>query len=225
MSCTAVRPAFIFKDILHPKLEEQRGARSWCSVRRQVLAVSWCDKKILNLLTNCYDRPRTQKKQKTKEGLKIRVPQVVEDYRASLNFVDRANAYRLRYYFQHHTNKNTRVQFNHMILLCVVNAWILYTHVNRNNTNRRLTYKEFFVQLIFELGKKGGSHRRRGRKQENKENAHLVFRSNRCQTCAYCKSQGSPNRGNCNTQCLTCGVFLHVDQKNCFAKYHGVDLP
>jgi len=231
-SCTVTRPSFLFKDHLHKKLEEneERGARAWCSWRRRFLAVAWRDKKILNLLTNCHDRPRTRHMETDKNGEEIRVPQVVEDYRASLNYVDRANSYRLRYYFWHRVIKHTRVQFINMVLLCVVNAWILYTYINSADKRKRvskpkLSYKQFFVQLIKELAERGGFHRDRKREAAppSAKEAHIVIRTKQRGTCAYCKVQGSTNRGNCNTKCSSCDLFLHADTKNCFARHHKLD--
>jgi hypothetical protein len=202
----------------------KRGARAWCSWRRRFLGVVWRDKKLLNLISNRYDRPRTQRKQQTKEGEKIRVPQVVEDYRSSLNCVDRANGYRLRYYFWHRTMKNTRVQFNNMVLMCVVNAWILFCSINKV----KMSYKAFFVKLAEELAERGGVHRQRKRSHSEMAHknatSHIVVRVEQRGTCAYCKTQGSSNRNNCSTRCNACNAYLHADQKNCFAHFHGVKL-
>ncbi len=42
----------LFSDFLHPGLDQARGAVKWASWKRKILAVSWRDKKPINILTN-----------------------------------------------------------------------------------------------------------------------------------------------------------------------------
>ena len=79
----------------------------------------WLDKKKLNMLTNYFSQPRTVKHSTLSTGTnkliilfsntigeRLRVPNVIACYRATLGPVDRANAYRLRYRFQHRVFKH-----------------------------------------------------------------------------------------------------------------------
>ncbi len=57
---------------------------------------------------------------------------------------------------------------------------------------------------------------------------HTVVCVEKRGTCAWCEKEGSKIRGDCSRICTGCSVvegkhiYLHSNQKNCFAKYHGV---
>jgi len=223
-SCTATRPSSIFAKRLHKEMQEHeaRGSWAWLSYRRSILAVSWRDQKILNLLTNLVDKPRKAYTRKVK-GERVKVPQIVEEYRTTLNFVDRANAYRLRYPFRHRTVKNTRVQWWTILMMAVVNSWILMSYVNEE----RISYRKFLIDLVEQLEKYAGSRRQcsRTRAPPPKHTVHLPIPAKTRGTCKLCGVVGS-----CTTVCSVCRdergqpVHLHHGKKTCFARFHGVGL-
>ncbi|KAL6046356.1 hypothetical protein QOT17_022236 [Balamuthia mandrillaris] len=223
MSCKADQP---FKQ-MHKSMKVERGAMVWQSgERRKVLAVCWKDKKILNLLTNTVAKP-------IKEG-RERVPQIVSHYRKTLNFVDRANSYRMRYYFKHRIFKHTRAQFINLFFLTAANARILYNAVNKKN----MRHKDFLKKLAFEFRAKGGGKQQNKRKRatkmqncnepsrpvRNKEPLHYPKRVEKRGACAHCKASAAA--GNCRTICVGCTantgdvVYLHAERKDCFVHFH-----
>lgn len=219
-SCTGNRPTFVFSKKLHQELDSERGAWSWASYRCRILAVSWRDRKVLNLLTNFVDKPRVRDT-RTIKGTEVNVPQVVELYRSTLNFVDRANAYRLRYPFRHRISKHTRVQWWTILMMAVVNAWILFKHVNNK---KELKYRQYFIDLMKQLAEFSGSRRKAKRGSNIKTGAvHLPLHQAKRGCCVVCKVPGS-----CSTVCSGCRtasggyVYLHHGKKVCFATYHGV---
>jgi hypothetical protein len=157
LSCKADKP---FSTELHPGLGKEKGSLRWASRKRELLALTWRDKKPINILTNLFPQPRWIKRRgrnEDEEGNMI--PQVIAHYRATLGYVDRANSYRLRYPWRHRIFKHTRVQFMHLFFLAIVNSWILYCHVNKS----KIRYRLFLLQLMEGLAAKGGTHRQHAR--------------------------------------------------------------
>lgn len=228
-SCSANRPSAVFAKALHQNLPAERGSWKWLSWSRQILAISWRDRKILNLLTNTVEKPRKVRGKKIK-GARVHIPNVVEQYRSSLNYVDRANAYRLRYPFRHRVIKNTRAQWQTMIFMTIVNAWILHTYVNE--PSKKMKYKDFFAHLAKELADRGGVQRSRSRgglEPPPKSSAcHVPKPAPKRGTCAWCREHGVKARGNCTTICSTCRtkeggpVYLHACKNDCFLRAHNL---
>jgi len=133
----------------------KKGAFTWTCGKEKLLAVSWVDKKVMNIMTNLFEKPGNAG---YKNG--IPVPNFIATYRSTLGYVDQANAFRLRYRFRHRILKHTRAQFISIFFLAIVNSWVLYKHVNKK---MEFTYREFFRELIESLGQAGGRHRKRRR--------------------------------------------------------------
>jgi hypothetical protein len=160
LSCKADQP---FSSNLHPYLGAAHSALRWATWKCKLLAISWRDKKPINLLTNCFDKPRTYAS-KGRNNKKRKIPQVITLYHQTLSFVNHANSYQLQYSWGHHTNKHTHVQFIHLFFLTIINSWILHHYMNKV----QVSYKEFFCQLLNGLASEGGEHHQHARKGEAK---------------------------------------------------------
>ena len=84
-SCKANYP---FKPHTLTRLGKRKGALAWTTTGGNLLVASWLDKKAINILTNAFKRPETVE---WKNGQPV--PNFIQAYRNTLNFVDRANAY------------------------------------------------------------------------------------------------------------------------------------
>jgi hypothetical protein len=174
-----------------------------------------------------------------KTNQKIEVPQVVELYRSTLGFVDRANAYRLRYPLHHRVPKHTRAQFYGMLGIAIVNSWILFKKVNKL---QKYSYRTYLLQLIRAMAEAGGSLRRRATKNRihrkttsisvgtMKQMPHVPLHGSSSRgTCAQCKQrmEKACPRGGVSWYCAGCisadgsRVWYHLSaEKNCFAEAH-----
>jgi len=217
-----------FKHRTLPFITKRKGSSAWTSSKKKLLVVSWRDKKPPNILTNYYKRPAAAG---WKNGVPI--PNYMASYRSTLGFVDQANAYRLRYRFLHRTMKHTRVQFLSILFLAVVNAWILYKHVNQKND---VTYRQYFRALMDALT--SGTWRKRKPctpkpfstplspttpPSATPSPIHMPLAVQRKGTCAECENGG--NQWNCSFICTGCStdinhlIYLH---QHCFAKHHNI---
>jgi hypothetical protein len=242
-NCTAKRPSALWK-LLQPRVGEARGSRAWVSWNRRILACCWRDKKLLNILTNTAKKPKTASRRtiyisNQKTNQKIEVPQVVELYRSTLGFVDRANAYRLRYPLHHRVPKHTRAQFYGMLGIAIVNSWILFKKVSKL---QKYSYRTYLLQLIRAMAEAGGSLRRRATKNRihrkttsisagtMKQMPHVTLHGGSSRgTCAQCKQRMGKAcpRGGVSWYCAGCisadgsRVWYHLSaEKNCFAEAH-----
>jgi len=129
--------------------------------------VSWLDKKAMNILTNAFEQPQTAE---WKNGRPV--PNFIKAYRNTLNFVDGANAYRLRYRFLHRVFKHTHAQFITILYLAFVNSWLIYKHVNNLQQSKKWgSYRTFFRHLMEWLAQAGGEHRLRNAQQQKRDAA------------------------------------------------------
>lgn len=79
----------LFKSCTLLCLRKEKGLSVWTAYKRQMIAFSWCDKKALNMLMNCYKWPAASTQWKNGRP----VPNIILGYHSTLGFVNQANPY------------------------------------------------------------------------------------------------------------------------------------
>lgn len=220
LSCKGDYP---FKKHTLSKLPKKKGSLVWTSSKKRLLALTWRDKKALNIFTNKFTCPSAARRDNNGRV----IPNVISAYRACLGTVDQANAYRLRYRFQHRIFKHTRAQFMTLLGIAIVNGWVLYKHVNKDED---FAYRKFFRALIDSFACAGGNHRKRKSMAPPvppitlSSASALHHRLRRAPVRGRCASCDKHTATHFCTGCSTAAdeaVFVH--QKNCYDAHHRLD--
>ena len=118
-----------------------------------VMALKWMDTRPVAMLTTVHDDSVVTKQRRTRSvqgGVEdICKPVVVECYNEFMGGVDTGDQLLSYYGFSHRTLKWWRRAFFHLIEVAIVNAYIMYLMTPCEG--RRLTHKEFRIQLAKEL--------------------------------------------------------------------------
>src|SRR4051794_26881026 len=117
------------------------------------------------------------------------------------------------------------MQWQTMLFITIVNAWILHRYIN--GASKATKYKAFFTHLVKELAKKGGQHRKHSQGDlAPPTNCHMPVTAAKCRTCVLCRD-GVRIHGNCLTICSTCWsvdggpIYLHAGKRHgCFLQHH-----
>jgi hypothetical protein len=65
------------------------------------------------------------------------VPNFIQAYCNTLNFINHANAYHLHYQFMHRVFKHMHTQFITILYLAFVNLWLIYKHINKLQQSKK----------------------------------------------------------------------------------------
>ena len=131
----------------------QKGEIVTTMIDDSLMALKWMDKRPVTMLSTIHDDSTVTKQRRTRAvqgGVEeIRKPVVVEQYNQHMCGVDHGDQLLCYYGFSHRTLKWWRRAFFHLIEVAIVNAYILY--LLTPCSGRRMTHKEFRVQLAKEL--------------------------------------------------------------------------
>ena len=135
------------------KAKLQKGEIVSKMIDDDVMALKWMDKRPVAMLTTVHDDSVVTKQRRTRAvqgGVEdVRKPVVVERYNEFMGGVDTGDQLLSYYGFSHRTLKWWRRAFFHLIEVAIVNAYIMY--LTTPCEGRRLTHKEFRIQLAKEL--------------------------------------------------------------------------
>lgn len=144
-TCRSNRPADLFKDFLHQKMEsdELLGEVAFAvSSDGRIGACSWQDKSLVNFLSNIHYND-TVEVERRKKGKKIKtvIPRVAQDYtQIGMGHVDAFDSYVVRYKAAHKNTSWKRAHFLQLIQYSMVNCYHIYRMIKKKNN---LPYKEF----------------------------------------------------------------------------------
>ena len=135
------------------KAKLQKGEIVSKMIDEDTMALKWMDKRPVAMLTTVHDDSVVTKQRRTRAAQggveEIRKPAVVERYNEFMGGVDTGDQLLSYYGFSHRTLKWWRRAFFHLIEVAIVNAYIMY--LTTPCEGRRLTHKEFRIQLAKEL--------------------------------------------------------------------------
>lgn len=135
------------------KAKLQKGEVVTEMVDDKLMALKWQDKRPVVMLTTVHDDSVVTKQRWTRAVQggteEVRKPLVVERYNQFMAGVDVGDQLLSYYGFSHRSLKWWRRAFFHLIEIAIVNAYIMY--LVTPHTGKRMTHKEFRVQLAKEL--------------------------------------------------------------------------
>lgn len=190
-TCNKNRPSFLFSH-LQSKLKKNQ----WNFLHnKKIMAVSFFDRKIVNLLSNCVGHKSINNK-----------PEICSKYNKSMGFVDNFNQHLGTYLYKHRKCKWTKCALYAIFQMCLVNSWILYCQ-----KIKKVEFKLFLLNFV----KSCSNFKFQPDQITIVEDLHLVFKYHSSDKCIYCKSVDK----NSNTvyKCRKCDIFLHP---KCFELYH-----
>ena len=135
------------------KSKLQKGETVTKMIDDKLMALKWQDKRPVVMLTTVHDDSVVTKQRRTRAvsgGVEeVRKPLVIERYNQFMIGVDVGDQLLSYYGFSHRTLKWWRRAFFHLIEVAIVNAYIMYASTPQ--TGRKMTHKEFRIQLAKEL--------------------------------------------------------------------------
>lgn len=217
MTCRADRPTALFKQGLYHSLV-QKGSKSkpekgtWTALyspNSRIIALAFCDKKIVYALSNAFTDSPTMHNQQLK-------PHLIKRYNKGMGGVDLFDMYMHLYpVYPHRRHKYTRDIYFAMFNMLFVNAWLLWKQLNPRKTNQQMSYRQFLEQVI------------RGYLVEANISTTPVLKhfpylrkkgSRKKQDCQQCLKNGT--RSSTSYVCTGCprGTFIHPQ---CMAGFHN----
>ena len=135
------------------KAKLQKGEVVSEMIDDKMMALKWMDKRPVAMLTTIHDDSIVTKQRRSKAAQggveEVRKPLVIEQYNLFMGGVDNGDQLLSYYGYSHRTLKWWRRGFFHLVDVAIVNAYIMY--LSTPCSGRRLTHKEFRVQLAKEL--------------------------------------------------------------------------
>jgi hypothetical protein len=148
-ACGTVRPNR--KEM--PKFSKLKRGQIESKHRGPLLALKWCDKRDVHMLTTLHDDLMTQtSKINHKTGEPVIKPQCVLDYNKSMGIVDKADMMITSLSCMRKSLKWYKKVFFHIIDLYLLNAFLLYKTTNAN----KIVFAEFQLTVIREILQKYG---------------------------------------------------------------------
>ena len=184
------------------------------------------DKRPVSALSTIHDTSMTTISQRSlaAEGgvERVRKPTMIVEYNTYMGGVDIADQLVIYYGFSHCSRKWWKRVFFHLLEVCMVNAYIMYSSKN----HKKLTHLDFVVTVSRQLIERFDGRpdifppdpaidhpiRLTGR-------SHFPERTENKHDCCVCSSHGdSTGRKRSSYWCMTCKAYLCVDP--CFMLYH-----
>ena len=192
----------------------------------QLTGVRWMDKRPVSALSTIHDASMTtvSRRSRAAEGgvERIRKPTMIVEYNTYMGGVDIADQLVTYYGFSHCSRKWWKRDFFHLLEVCMVNAYIMYSSKN----HKKLTHLDFVITVSRQLIERFDGRqnifppdpaidhpiRLTGRN-------HFPELTENKRDCCVCSSRGDPTgRKRSSYRCTTCKAYLCVDP--CFMLYH-----
>lgn len=225
----------------------KRGDVDFRCSRDGISFFKWKDNKAVLLASNYHGSEQTTVARRDQKGVQhdISCPTVVKDYNAFMGGVDHADQLRASYGLNRRSKKWWHRIFWGILEITFVNSYVVYCQVEekislleykRCVTNGLMSQQNLTVDTRMLKRRSLNddspqcSKKRRGKKESVSKDIRLgnlgihwpkfVDARGRCEMCSINKVQSKPY-----SKCSHCNVFLCCnDKKNCFAKYHGINL-
>jgi len=164
----------------------------------------WNDKKIVNILNNCFPVTTFLKEKKT-NNFRV-IPSIVNDYNKFSRGVDANNQNTYHFRFPHKSRRWTRSVFFHFIHVSIYNAFILYKNKFKNTK-----FKQFYEDIVTMLL----GYDTKNKKIKAIHNIKYIDTEKKTQQrCVRCKKKTVW----CCTVCLNSPVYLCLPK--CYNIYH-----
>nr|XP_006820728.1 PREDICTED: piggyBac transposable element-derived protein 4-like [Saccoglossus kowalevskii] len=200
----------------------------------KVVAITWKDSTLLNILTTYYEGYRTKNQRVTRSlrsqdtGRKVPyslpAPEAIYDYNLYMGGVDKSNQLRSYYTAQRQSKKWWKYMFFYLLDTAICNSWILY----KESVDPKKTHKAFQIEVGMALVGGFSSRKQQTRNSEpvisSFKNHHLIHgRCTRGTSCRWCIQLGRKTKKGCPVstvfRCQECSINLC---KGCFLPYHHV---
>lgn len=224
-------------------VDDKKMKRGDCDFRfsdTDIAFFKWCDKRIVNLVSNYHGSETCVVKRTDKNGSKsdVSCPTVLKDYNQYMGGVDRADRLRALYPVDRKSNKWWHRIFWGLMDIAFVNAYIIHGNLFEKQSAkefRRNVAMGLISRKSTTLGRRkvsmendpGPSKRRKTQYSVSKDMRlanrgihwpQFVQNRGRCEVCSKNKIQSRPS-----TKCSHCQVFLCLNEKkNCFNKFHNI---
>ncbi|CAK1591024.1 unnamed protein product [Parnassius mnemosyne] len=135
-----------------PTLKEdtklERGEHDYRVSDTNVTVMKWKDKRVVHLLSNYHDPQNVStviRKERNGDSNQIACPEVVKDYNANMNFVDKFDQLKSCYAIERKSRKWWHRIFFHFLDCALVNSFVIYKNLQKLDHMglSRLTMKEF----------------------------------------------------------------------------------
>lgn len=198
------------------------------------VVVSWKDKRVVTLLStkskgskrNVTDVPNKWPNQPP-----VTKPDVVIDYTKHMGAVDRSDHFISNYQFMRKTKKWYRKIFFWLLEVAIVNSYLLYCKIQKDNGRRPQTHEEFRESLVEDLVSEKANQRREFRRArrarepapegpagERLQGRHFQYQGNTRRRCVVCYKKGL--RRDTPYYCKTCTSKPAIHVGECFEAYH-----
>ena len=150
---------------------------------------------------------------------KILRPSTVSNYVKYIGGVDLLDQRCKTYLFPHRSRKWYKRLFNHIIMMAMINAHIIYTSVTADK--QKQTFKDFICAISnhYSQSRKITISRPRVISRKRFDALHIAVAGARSAKCAFCSTK--EHRVRTVIFCKACNVHLCVRfNKNCFLQYH-----
>ena len=207
----------------------KKGEMKAVQLDSSLLAVKWCDKRVVTVLTTIHDGSTvdTQRRSRDAPGghATIRKPTAVAEYNKYMGGVDLADQLVTYYGFEHRSLKWWKKLFFFLMETAVVNSYILYCDRNPNKKNR-YSHLKFSIELANDLLSSAGdvhAEQRLGPHQHpSQPAARLVERHFMVQggqrNCDVCSGRKGRKRKTTTYWCRECNLPLCPTL--CFELHH-----
>lgn len=201
----------------------------------EILLLSWKDKRTVTLLST-WDTSATKQINRRMRGggfLQLEKPVAVINYNNYMGGVDRADQYTASYCFMRKSNKWWRKLFFWGFEMCVINAYIMYKFVQKENNRTPISHLKFVRRLVDQLvgDFRDGSQRNTGPATSTglerlNGRLHIIRHDDNgnCRDCIVCSNRKiKGGRKQTRFYCDTCLKKPFMCIGNCFQKYHTLE--
>lgn len=195
------------------------------------MALSWKDKRVVNMLSTYYDIGQTVIQRRTKNGgtEDITKPNAVIEYTKHMGAVDRFDHYCNSYSFTRKSLKWWKKTFFWLLEVAVVNSFILYKEIHSDKVIDHIQYRKELIQQLVSEQRASQPIRRRGRpstldaeeRLDRRQHFIAQFSEKKTKDCAVCSDRKTPGqRRQTVFYCETCSRQPGLHPGTCFKKYH-----
>ena len=237
-------------ELVHRKGERfERGFYDYRS-NGPLLAAFWVDRRFIHFLTTLHTAlpssgavTTIMRREADGSRVEVQCPPLLPDYQTYMRGVDRGDQMIGFYNAGRRSKKWWKRVFFHILECCILNAYVLDSHVrpleHALRGRKKRDYLSFRIELAEMLIGTFRSRQRAGRRVSaehsqldrlNPALGHWPVSATNKLDCVVCslrrKKQGLPRAGNrheSRIKCCHCNVHLCVDQeRDCFCKYHSL---
>ena len=191
-----------------------KGDCAWISSKKGLVLIKLLDTKIVYFVTTAHTGcSMTTVQRKNSQGRLIEriLPQVVVDYNSFMGGVDQHNQYTSYYTYGRRCVKWWQALFFNMVSGLLVNAWIIYKTLHKQEKFGLLEFQELIIDHL--IGDFTSRKRNRlsldGEIRSIEKQGHVLGKKTDAKktTCVVCQ-KGRPSK-----RCITCDLPLH---EGCF---------